>query len=103
MTIYEVNKIMSSENKSKIIAHFWDCECRDHDVTSMCKKLDVQQANMSKHICTLSCLGILNFTQNGKVKFYYINKKWKDEWKDIIVPQLKIESNNKYTCKCSNK
>ena len=92
---------MASESKSKIIAHFWDCKCRDHDVTSMGRKLNIKQANMSKHISKLSSIKVLDCIKDGKERFYYINKEWKEEWKDIIVPQLKIESNKKFMCSCS--
>ena len=103
MNIYEVNKILSSSSKSQIIAHFWDCQCHNHGVTHMCNKLNMKQANMSKHISSLSKLGILSFKQIGKERFYYINQTWKEEWSNIITPQLQAEENKKSICSCSHK
>ena len=103
MDIYKVNKIMSSENKSKLITHFWTCECRMHDVDYMVKKLNISQPNLSKHISTLLNAGILNCKVYGKQRFYYINKEWKEEWHKIIEPQVNSLENISFICSCSKK
>ena len=103
MTIQEVNKILSSVNKNKIIIHFWECDCRNHDVTHMCDKLDMKQANTSKHMNSLLKAGVLDYNQVGKERYYYINTKWKEEWSNIITPQVELDENKKYACSCSIK
>jgi len=100
MTIYEVNKILSSENKSKLITHFWSCSCEDHDVNHMVKKLGISQSNLSKHIGVLLKLGVLKYKQVGKERFYSINKKWKAEWKEVVEPQIKFGPNKPFICSC---
>ncbi|WKX02167.1 winged helix-turn-helix domain-containing protein [Candidatus Mycoplasma mahonii] len=103
MTIYEINKLLSSENKSKLIAHFWDCSCQDHNLTYMVDKLGISQSNLSKHIGMLLKLGILKYKQVLKERYYYINTKWKSEWQDIVEPQILARENKHFVCNCSLK
>ena len=103
MDIYKVNKIMASENKSKLITHFWTCNCRQNDVHHMVKKLNISQPNLSKHLLTLLDIGILNCEVYGKQRFYYINKEWKEEWYKIIEPQIYSKENISFICSCSKK
>jgi len=103
MTIYEVNKILSSEYKSKIISHFWNCKCADHNITHMVKKMNTSQSNLSKHFGALLRLGVLNYKQVGKERFYFLNQKFKNEWKNIVEPQVMSLPNSKYACSCTHK
>jgi len=103
MTIYEVNKILSSEYKSKIISHFWDCTCKNHNITHMVKKMNTSQSNLSKHFGALLRLGVLNYKQVGKERFYFLNQEFKNEWKNVIEPQVTSSPNVEYACSCSCK
>ena len=103
MKIYELNKLLSSQNKAKLIAHFWDCNCNSHDVNNLVNKLKTTQSNLSKHITSLLNAGVLECNQKGKERYYKINKKWKDKWKDVVKPQVEYSENKKFKCTCSFK
>ncbi len=102
LTIYEVNKILSSENKSKIISHFWNCTCNHSCLGKIEKLLGINQSNLSKHIGKLLKLGVLKYKQVHKEKFCYINPKWKTEWFNIVDPILSARENAPYACMCFN-
>ena len=102
MTIYELNTILSSEIKSKLITHFWECQCQDHDVNYMVNKLGVSQSNLSKHIGKLLKFEVLKYKQVGKERFYFINHKFKEEWKEVIEPQIKLRENKSFICICNS-
>lgn len=100
MTIYELNKVFSSENKSKIISHFWDCHCENENcVTDIQNQLGINQSNLSKHIGVLLKLGVLTYKQVDKERYYKINPKFKEEWKDVVSVLIKQRENKQYTCK----
>lgn len=100
MTVYELAKIFSSENKSKIIAHYWNCKCREHDcVGDIEKELDINQSNLSKHIGKLLKLGVLTYKQVHKERFYQIDPKFKHEWAHIVEPIVNSREVAQYTCK----
>ena len=101
MRIYDVNKLLSSENKSKIISHFWTCTCHSHNINSLSKKLDITQSNLSKHIGVLLKFGVLSYKQMHKERFYFINKSFKNDWFDVIKPQIESRENIKYICDCA--
>lgn len=101
MNIYDVNKLLSSQNKSRLIAHFWDCHCLSHDVNHLVSKLKTTQSNLSKHINALLKENVLQFEQKGKERFYRINKAWKRKWKEIIQPQMENPKNKIFKCNCN--
>ncbi len=100
MNIYEVNKIMSSENKSKIISHFWNCKCHCKHVGFLETRMNINQSNLSKHISGLLKLDILKFKQSGKERFYEINQDWKKEWFNIVDPMINSKENSSFQCDC---
>jgi len=80
MEIYEVLKIMSSENKAKIIAKFIDCDnCHNDTVGDMCGEVGLKQANLSKHLMELRQKGVLKDTKEGRKVIYTINPSFKKE------------------------
>ncbi len=100
MNIYEVNKLLSSEIKSKLITHFWDCKCASHDVSNLVIKFNTTQSNLSKHINRLKEEKVLDCLAKGKERYYKINQKWKQEWKDIVEPQINLKINKSFKCTC---
>lgn len=105
MNIYDLMKILSSENKSKIIAHYWECNCVDHDcVGDLQRQLNINQSNLSKHIAKLLKFGVLEYKQINKQRYYYLNLKFKHEYFDVINPIVNSRENIKYKCcECSKK
>ncbi len=103
LTIYEVNKILSSENKSKIIAHFWRCQCERNCVEQIGHLLGINRVNLSKHLGKLLKFGVLKYKQVEEKRVYSINPKWRNEWFTIVEPILQVRENAPYACSCSPK
>lgn len=104
MTIYNLLKIIGSENKIKIIAHFWNCKCNNERcVTDIQKEMKLSQSSLSKHMTALQKEGILDFAQEHKHKYYSINKDFKNKWYDIVNPIVEYEIIKKNQCEdCSS-
>lgn len=105
MEIYEVLKVMSSENKAKLIARFLNCEnCVKKTVGELCGDTGLKQACLSKHLMELRKKGILVDTKDGREVHYRINKNFKNQWGHLI--QIIIENNEQMlseSCDCESK
>lgn len=81
MTINKLLEIIASENKLKIIAHYFDCTCKD---TSRCvgdlqEELGLTQSNLSKHLAILKKEKVLDVVIKHKQRIYSINKDFRKE------------------------
>ena len=85
MEIYNVLKIMSSENKAKIIAKFLYCNnCDKKTVGSLCSQISIKQSCLSKHLMELRKLGIISNKKSGREVFYTINNNFENKWGKLI-------------------
>ena len=91
MDTFKLLKIMSSESKAKIIALHMYCNC-DHKVLDLCSHFNLQQANGSKHLSSLTREGVLQFSKDGKEVYYKINPSFKKEWGHLIGEIIKKDS-----------
>lgn len=100
MEIFDVLKLISSENKIKIIAHFWNCKCNNERcVTDIQNEMKLSQSSLSKHLTGLQKEGVLDFSQDHKRKYYSINLEFKKEWFSIIDPIVESGIIKKKQCK----
>lgn len=105
MEIYDVLKIMSSENKAKLIAKFLYCNnCKHNTVGLLCNELGLKQSCLSKHLMELRKMGVIQNKKNGREVFYTINIKFQEKWgsliKNIICSSDELQNNY---CGCLKK
>ncbi len=103
MDITKFMKVFSVEMRIKFLAHFYTCKCRNHCVTDLVNKFGTSQANISKHLLLMEELGILSYTCEKKIKYYWLNEDFKEEWKALIVPIISSDNLKEYYCQCSNR
>ncbi|TCG12120.1 ArsR/SmtB family transcription factor [Mycoplasma todarodis] len=101
MEITKFMKVFSVEMRIKFLAHFYTCKCKDHTVTDLVAKFGTSQANISKHLLLMEDLGILSYTCEKKVKYYWLNEDFKKEWEHLIKPIISNEKLKEFYCCCS--
>lgn len=100
INIHELAKMMSDVNKSKIIIHFFSCDCHKLEVNTLCSKWAIEQSNLSKHLNTLNAKGVLSYVQEHRKKYYYMPEEFKEEWKSILEPMAKHKDLRGFNCSC---
>lgn len=103
MDINKLSRLMSDKNKSKIITHFYSCKCKNFGVQGLCKKFEMEQSLMSKHLATLKeidCLHYVTDKKNHKNRYYYMPDHFKKEWSSILEPMINHKDLKEYKCKC---
>lgn len=99
MNINELLAIIASENKLKIIAHYYDCTCEDDRcVSDLQDELKLTQSNLSKHLTKLKEDGVLDVVVKHKERAYFLNKTFKKQW-DHILKQI-IDEKDVVAFKC---
>ncbi len=80
MNINKLIEILASENKLKIIAHYYDCNCKANTcVNDLQTELELTQSNLSKHLGKLRKEKILDVAKRHKERSYSINKDFKEK------------------------
>lgn len=99
MNINELLTIIASENKLKIIAHYYNCTCKDDRcVGDLQNDLKMTQSNLSKHLTKLKDDGILDVIVKHKERVYSLNKSFKKQWGHILEPIINEKSIGKFMC-----
>lgn len=100
MNINELLEIVASENKLKIIAHFYNCTCKKAScVNDLKDELNLTQSNLSKHLTKLREEKVLDVTTDHKLRIYSINRDFKKEWRKILDPIINSELIKPFQCK----
>lgn len=100
MNINQLLEIIASENKLKIIAHYYNCTCKHAScVNDLKDELGLTQSNLSKHLTKLKEENVLDVAINHKLRIYSLNKEFKKEWKKVLDPIVNHEPIKAFQCK----
>lgn len=99
MNINELIAIIASENKLKIIAHYYYCTCKnDRCVGDLQNDLKMTQSNLSKHLTKLKEEGVLDVMVKHKKRVYSLNTSFKKQWGYILEPIISEKTIEKFVC-----
>lgn len=104
MKVTKLLKVLSSETKTRIIMRLYNVDCED-SVNDLCKELELNQPNLSKHFIDLRKVGIVDFKKQGKEINYSLNESFlkKCGWLlDAIKENVTSSKINYSMCRAHN-
>lgn len=99
MKLIKLLNILASENKLKIIIHYWNCSCNNQRcVSDLQDELNLSQSNLSKHLTALKEENILDVEIKHKERVYSLNKEFKKQWASLIDPIANNKEMQSFVC-----